>query len=115
MSTGRRNDGSSLSLAKSTRYASQFCFPSSLSTPVLGSDLFAKSAAVSGFESRDERIVKGDWSDDRMVFSSGKKQDGNRCRNEFDRGIWREPIPLFYACFGEEAPHHKTAQCLVNV
>jgi hypothetical protein len=30
-------------------------------------------------------------------LSSGKKQDGNQCRNEFDRGIWREPIPLFYA------------------
>jgi hypothetical protein len=38
--------------------------------------------------------VKGDWSDD---LSSGKKQDWNRCRNEFDRGIWREPIPLLYA------------------
>jgi hypothetical protein len=42
-------------------------FPSSLSPPVVGSDLFAKSAAVSGFEPRAERIVKGDWSDDRMI------------------------------------------------
>lgn len=48
--------------------------PSSLSTPVLGSDLFAKSAAVSGFESRDERIVKGDWSDDRMIFLLGRNR-----------------------------------------
>ncbi len=54
--------------------------PSSLSTPVLGSDLFAKSAAVSGFESRDERIVKGDWSDDRMIFLLGRN------RTEIDAG-----------------------------
>jgi len=54
--------------------------PSSLSPPVLRSDLFVKSAAVSGFEPRDERIVKGDWSDDRMIFLLGRN------RTEIDAG-----------------------------
>ncbi len=54
--------------------------PSSLSPPVLGSDLFAKPTAVSGFEPRDERIVKGDWLDDRMIFLLGTN------RTEIDAG-----------------------------
>ncbi len=100
-----------LSLSQSRPAMLSVLLPSSLSPPVLRSDLFVKSAAVSGFEPRDERIVKRDWSDDRMIFLLGRN------RTEIDAGT------SLIEGFGESQflssmlllPHHKTAQCLVNV
>jgi len=96
MSTGRRNDRSSLSLPKSTRYFLSSASVFSLSTGFRIWSLCETDCSLRVWAQRwedCERRLVG-WSDD---LSSGNKQDGNRCRNEFDRGIWREPIPLFYA------------------